>query len=343
MSIRTLILINLLVMLLLPLGTNAATSSTVPGKMTGGIQTTHPEWFKESFLEIADDVEEAKDSGKHVILFMHLNNCPYCYKMTEENFTNAPHTQFIKDNFDVIVINIKGDRDIVFDEETSVTEKELADILKVRATPTIIFFDQENKPVARINGYRSVPAFRQALDYVQQKAYLKTSLAEYTRQHQKRSVYNFREHPQFKNITDLQSVSENPLALIFEDSGCDACNALYDGHLSDPEVNAVLKNYTVVRLDAGSEQPIIDIDGNKTTAGAYAEKLKLSYRPGIILFDKGKEITRIDGMLYRYHFTEMLRYVGERHHVKHPDSFFDYLGPRSESLLKSGRSIDLAK
>ena len=36
-----------------------------------------PDWFKESFLEIQDDVDEATEEGKHVMLFFQLNACPY--------------------------------------------------------------------------------------------------------------------------------------------------------------------------------------------------------------------------------------------------------------------------
>ena len=313
------------------------------GAVTGGQLSVHPSWFKESFLDIAEDVNEAADSGKHVILFMHLNGCPYCYKMTEENFKNAPYTDFIKENFDVIAINIKGDREIAFDAETTVSEKELASLLKVRYTPTVVFLNQENKPVARANGYRSVPAFKQILDFVQSKSYETTTLANYIAENKAPAVYTFRDHPQYQPITDLKSVADKPLAVIFEDSGCDACDALYDGHLSNPEINEVLKNFTVVRLDALSEDKLIDPTGEQTTPKGFAEKLDLTYRPGIVLFDQGKEIARIDGLLYTFHFTEVLRYVGERHYQQYPNSFYDYLDVRTKEILATGKDIDLSK
>ncbi len=321
-----------------------ALAATPPaGKLTGGQISQHPAWFKESFLDITEDVAEAAESDKHVILFMHLNGCPYCYKMTEENFKNAPYVDFIREKFDVIAINIKGDREIAFDEETSVTEKELAKILKVRATPTTIFLNAENKPVTRLNGYRSVEAFKHALDYVATKSYQRTSLSAFIQEQEQPQRYSFRDHPQIKEISDLKSVASSPLALLFEEPSCDACNALHDGHLANPEIREVLKNFTLVRLDASSDKAIIDIEGNATTPRAYAEKLGLTYRPGIILIDKGREVTRIDGLLYTYHFRELLRYVGERHYEKYPNSFFDYLTPRTEQILQSGQNIDLSK
>jgi len=317
--------------------------ASTPGKLTGGKVSTHPDWFKESFLDIASDATEADEAGKHLILFMHLNNCPYCYKMLEENFTTAPYTQFIKDNFDVIVINIKGDRDVEFNETTSLTEKELAKTLKVSYTPTILFLNKENKTVLRLNGYRSEQAFKYALNYVQQKAYIKTSLNQYIDSKQRKMVYQFRDHPQIKSITDLESVTNNPLAILVEDEFCGACDAFHDGHLKNQETNDILKNFTLVRLDALSTEPLIDPSGNNTTVKNFVESLDLSYRPGIVLFDKGKEIRRIDAMLYTFHFQEALRYVGERHYIQYPTDFYKYLRLRTEAILKSGQDIDLSK
>jgi thioredoxin-related protein len=320
-----------------------ASAATQPGKLTGGVQSVHPEWFKESFLDIASDVEEATAAGRHVILFMHLNDCPYCARMADENFANAPYTPFIREHFDVIQINIKGDREVAFDAETSVTEKELARLLKVRYTPTILFLNQENQTVLRLNGYRSVPAFKHALDYVQQQAYLNTSLSRFIEQRQDTPVYRFRDHPMLKRISDLRSVADRPLAVLFEDSSCDACDDLHDGHLRDPNTLKILENFTLVRLDANAGDPIIDAAGNPTTPRAFAEQLGLTYRPGIVLFDRGKEISRIDGLLYSYHFQEVLRYVGERHYVQYPNSFYDYLNVRTAEILESGKNIDLSK
>jgi len=274
---------------------------------------------------------------------MHLNDCPYCHRMIEENIKHAPYTDFIKENFDVIQLNIKGDREIAFDAETSVSEKELAALLKVRYTPTVIFLNGDNKTVLRLNGYRSVRDFGYALEYVQQKAYLETTLSQYIDSRPPEKQYSFRAHPQLKQITDLQSVADNPLAILFEDSHCDLCDELHDGHLKSPDVISVLENFTFVRLDALSTTPIIDPEGNRTTPRAFAEKLGLSYRPGIVLYDKGKEVSRIDGLLYSYHFEETLRYIGERHYEKYPKSFYQYLDVRTEQLLAEGKDVDLSK
>jgi len=312
------------------------------GVLSGGKVSEHPAWFKESFLDIAEDVAEAQAANRHVMLFMHLNGCPYCYKMVEENIKDAPYTDFIREHFDIIALNIKGDREVALDAETTLKEKELAATLKVVYTPTILFLDADNRVVARVNGYRSVPEFKHVLDYVAEQAYTDSTLQAYL-DRRKSEGYRFRDHPQLTALNDLSASGDKPLAVLFEDAGCVDCDLLHDGYLKDPEVQEILKNFTFVRFDALSDQPMVDVAGNRTTPRDYVRSLGLTYRPGIVLFDQGNEIMRIQSRLYGYHFREALRYVGERHYRTYPDSFYDYLDVRTEELLAAGQDVDIAR
>lgn len=320
-----------------------ASDDTPSGTVEGTKISVHPEWFKESFLDIAADVEEAGAGGKHVILFMEMNGCPYCYKMNEENFKHAPYRDFIQENFDVIALNIRGDREVALNADTSLPEKQLAGQLGVRYTPTVVFLNLEGERVAQVNGYRNVEDFKQVLDFVQQKAYENSTLSEYLDQRKDTERYAFRAHPQFMETSDLHSLVNQPLALLFEDSGCVACDAFHDGHLAQPEVREALKRFAFVRLDALSEAPIIDVQGKATTPKAYAAELGIDYRPGLVLFDKGKEIARIESMLYPYHFLGILEYVGERHYEKYPNSPFDYINTKTAAILQSGKNVNIAE
>jgi thioredoxin-related protein len=320
----------------------AADEQSTTGEIIGTKITEFPRWFKESFLEIADDVQEAAEQGRHLILFFHLNDCPYCHKMIEENFKHAPYTQFLKENFDVIVINIRGAREVAFTPELSLKENELARHLGVRYTPTILFLDRDNQAVLRLNGYRSQQAFKDALDFVQDRAYRSTSLSRYIEDKARKPVYAFRDHPRFSDISDLHQAASKPLAVIFEDSSCDECGAFHDEILGLPETEKLLEKFTVVRLDAHSDRQITDVSGAVSTPRTFAADLDIAYRPGVVLFDKGREITRVDGMLRGFHFQHVLRYVADRQYEQYP-LFGDYLRASSREILKSGQDIDLWK
>ncbi len=81
-------LILLIIMLLSTASYQAV--AVEPGKVTGGVNFETPDWFKDSFLEIASDVEEASAAGKHVLLFFHLNACPYCNITVNQQFQKEP-------------------------------------------------------------------------------------------------------------------------------------------------------------------------------------------------------------------------------------------------------------
>ncbi|MCP3689656.1 MAG: thioredoxin fold domain-containing protein [Gammaproteobacteria bacterium] len=310
------------------------------GEITGGVVHQPPDWFKESFLEIADDVEEASEEGRHVLLFFQLNACPYCDRMLEDSFETEPLTSYIQEHFDTIAINVRGDRDIAFDEETSVSEKQLAEILNVRATPAILFLNAENKTIVRVNGYRAPERFQQVLEFVATKSYQSTNLTNYLQAKLDRNVYQLRNNELFAKTSDLSQIN-GPIMLIFEDGSCYDCNEFHDGILGHELVRKEIEPFTIVRLDADSDKKIIDIHGNKTTAGELARTHEMIYRPGILVFDEGNLVRRHDSLTFPHHFKESMRYVAGGFY-KDTD-YRSYSQKRTEELLAAGVEIDLGR
>lgn len=317
----------------------AFASEKAQGKIIGEDSYTLPGWFKESFLEIQEEIEEASQNNKHVMLFMHIDRCPYCTRMLDENFRSGDSQQFIEENFDVIALNIRGDREIQWDENTSYSEKTLATELKVHFTPTLIFLNDEGKKVFQMNGYRNPAAFIHVLNYVKDKQYVHSNLVDYVGK-QDESLYILKSHPQYKIINDFSKFN-GPLAIIFEDKSCADCDEFHKEVLLQQDVLIELQKFTLVRLDALSTEPVIDVNGNKTTAQEWAKELNLDYRPGTVLFDAGKEITRADGRLYHFHYKELLRYVSGGFYQQYP-TYLKYLGIRQKQLLDAGIDIDFS-
>ncbi|MDY3200381.1 MAG: thioredoxin fold domain-containing protein [Arcobacter sp.] len=313
------------------------------GKVIGGSMHEIPSWFKESFLDIKEDIEEAEAKNKHYMIFMDLEGCPYCAKMLKESFINENKTSdFIKKYFDVIELNVKGSREVTWDENTTLTEKELAEKLEIQYSPTILFFDDKKEIIVRVNGYRNPSDFKYILEYVQGEHYKKMSLTEYVNKIEKQNLYTFKDNKMFKNIKDLSKI-KTPLAVVFEDGSCTQCDYFHDKVLKNKDVMDEFKKFTIVRFDTNSNDEIIDVDGNKTTAKQWAQTINLDYRPGILLYDNKKLISTIDALLYPFHFKELLRYVSGKYYEKYPKSYLDYLKVRQEELLKKGININLGE
>lgn len=319
---------------------NYAESASTQGKVTGGIAHEMPDWFKESFLALKEDVAEAKEANKHVMLFFHLENCPYCAKMLDEGFLKEPLKSYIKKHFDVIAINVKGDREVELDTNQSMSEKELAKKLEIRYTPTILLLDNNNTPIHRINGYRAPEQFEPILNFVAEQHYKSQSLDQYLSTSNKKPVYELKDNTLFQAITDFSTI-KTPLAIMFEDKSCIDCEYFHTKVLTNKDVLEESKSFTIVRLEATSTQDIIDTNGNKINPKAWSEQLKLDYRPGIILFQQGKEVARMDGLLFPFHFQTLLRYVSTKEYEKL--TFPQYLGKRQAELVEQGINITLGE
>lgn len=158
--------------------------------------------------------------------------------MIKENFKESDYSDWLRERLDVIALNVRGDREVAMDAETTMSEKALAEALGVRYTPMVmIFLSQANEPVARVNRYRNMPEFKQVLDYVDAQAYQSQTLAEYLDAQKAETAaaagaYTFREHALIREAIDVGNLSavDGPLLLLFEDTACVACDALHDGH-----------------------------------------------------------------------------------------------------------------
>lgn len=322
-------------------GLPATAAETPRGRLAGGQAYDLPAWFKKSFLDLREDAKEAGERGRHAMLFMHLKECPYCARMLDENFRGGETKTFMQEHFDVVAIDIRGSSPVEWLDGKTYTEQELAAATKVVATPTVVFVDAQGKVVLRLNGYRHPSAFRVALDYVQGRHYRTQTLAAFAEKRSQGPVYELRSHPKYVDMTNFKGF-RRPLAVIFEDRDCADCEEFHTKVFTHPEVQPEIEKYTVVRLDAHAATPIVDLEGRRTTPREWARRLALAYRPGIVLFNEGKERARMEGMLYRFHFKEMLRYVSGQYYHRYPTKS-QYNAARREELLEQGVVIDYSQ
>jgi thioredoxin-related protein len=313
---------------------------SVEGAVTGGISYTIPDWFKTSFLDLEEDLHEARGEDKHVIVFFHLDECPYCARMLEENFRGGQARDFMQERFEVIALNVLGDLPVVWLDGRNYLEKELAENLKVVATPTIVFLDFDGDKVLQLNGYRDPGAYRNALEYVDSRKYQEVSYSDYLEDKSREAVYEFQDHPNFERISYFKELNK-PLAVIFEDKYCGECDRFHRNTLNHPDVMAALEKFFVVRLDAEADQRLVDTEGRVTTSRQWARDLGLTFRPSLVLFNNGEEMFRADGLLYHHHLTEALVYVSDGHwEYATLDEFKDAY--RAE-LVRSGKGVDFSE
>lgn len=134
-------------------------------------------WFTDSFLILAEDVEDAAANGKRVAVFIEQRGCPYCKEMHEVNLAKPEISAFIKKNFSVVQLNMWGSREVTDLDGKSMEERELVRRWRVNFTPTVVFLPTPEEiakgetEVARMPGYFKPFHFASMFEYVNQKAY----------------------------------------------------------------------------------------------------------------------------------------------------------------------------
>lgn len=131
-------------------------------------------WLTDSFLELADDLDEATAEGKDLLVLFEQKGCPYCRELHQVNFARDEIVSHLKQHFVVVQLNLWGAREVVDLNGTPLEERELAAQWGINFTPTSVIFAKEEGVAAevfRMPGYFKPFHFLKSLEYVSSDAY----------------------------------------------------------------------------------------------------------------------------------------------------------------------------
>ena len=341
----TIPVVSMVLLLVISASSHAAAGADAKGKFYGAMKTEYPAWFKESFLDFNEDIAEASKNGKRLMILFHQDGCPYCNVLVERNLAQKDIEQLVRKNFDVVAMNMWGDREVVSVAGKPYTEKTFAAALKVQFTPTILFFDEQRKMILRLNGYLPPDRFKAALQYVADKKEKTIDYREYmakvvpTNASGKLNQQQFFQSPPY-DLT-RKAGSDKPFALFFEQKDCPNCNTLHDKVLIDKETREVIKQFDTVQLDMWSDTKVKMPDGKTYTARELAKKLDIKYAPTIVVFSpRGDEVIRSEAFFKVFHTQGIFAYVISGSYEKEP-SFQRYLADRAKAFQQQGRDVDI--
>jgi len=340
---RQSVLYNLLLLLLLCLTACGAEAPPEKGAFKGGKAVVIPAFFKQSFLDIKADVDEATDENKRVMVYFHQNSCPYCAKLVNENFTDPDIVAYMGKNIDAVDINMFGDRAVTDIDGNEYNEKEYAEKLKVWFTPTLLFFNAQGETILRVNGYYPKDKFMAALQYVAEKQETKISFTDYYNQKFATVGGALIDEPFFvKSKTNFEQLSKEskPLAVFFEQAQCDDCTRMHNVALKDADTLAVINQFNVVQLARHSDTRITTPDGKEMTVKQWADSLAINYSPSVVLYDQRKEVIRIEAFLKTFHVQSVFDYVLSGEYKTEP-SFQRYIEHRADVIRNTGKTVDI--
>ena len=152
------------------------------------------DWMRDTFKDLAEDLEEANAEGKRLLLMFEQRGCIYCTKMHAEVFPDPEVAKVIADNYFVVQLNLHGDIEVTdFDGET-LSEKQMARKWGILFTPTLMFLSEEvdsdltapQAAVATMPGAFGRGTTLDMLTWVAEKRYLLDGDEDFQRYHARR-------------------------------------------------------------------------------------------------------------------------------------------------------------
>ena len=304
-----------------------------------------PAWFKESFLDMREDIAEAAKAGRRLMLYFHQDGCPYCAKLLRENFGDKAIAEKTRKHFDVIALNIWGDREVTDLAGKPTTEKAFAKALRVQFTPTLIMFDEKGGTALRLNGYIPPHQFHAALDYAGGRLEKRQAYIDYLQANARDPASGMLHAAPWllPAPLDLAKRDGKPTLVIFEQKVCAGCDEMHAEGFPRPEVAELLKRYRAARVDIGSSESLKTPQGKSLAMRDWARDLKIAYTPSFVFFDAGgREVFRVEGYLRPFHLSSSLDYVASGAYKKQPE-FQRFIEARAAARREKGEKIELMK
>jgi thioredoxin-related protein len=329
-----------------------------------------PKWFKQSFLDLQEDLEDAKKKGRRIVLYFHQDGCPYCRKLLADNFSRQDIVKKMTDHYDLLAINMWGDKTITTIEGEELSEKDFSLKMQIMFTPTLVFLDENGKPEFRMNGYYSGDKFLAVLNYLlldakQKKSgfnhYLKqysalekdVQYAQLDKAGMSKSSFKFQTEKflyRGKNLHQLIEASEKPVMILFEQKNCPECNELHGDIFRRLPVYKKLKYFAIAQIDINSEKEIIAPNGQSMTQMELAKKLNIQYTPSIFFYQSGQNqqkkqlehepVFRSQAYLKSFHFQAILDYISNKIYRTEPE-FQRFVQRRADQMRGKGIEVKI--
>lgn len=117
-------------------------SAPAPAAEVGDDGLHKAEWMRDTFKDLAEDLEEASAEGKRLLLIIEQRGCIYCTKMHAEVFPDPDIHAALMDNYFLIQINMFGDIEVTDFDGEKLSEKEMVRKWGLMFTPTLVFLPE---------------------------------------------------------------------------------------------------------------------------------------------------------------------------------------------------------
>lgn len=285
------------------------------------VSVKYPPWFKASFMDLREDLDEAQDAGKMgLMLFFGTNGCAYCRAFVDQTLGDQGLQQRLRDRFDVIGLEMFSSVEITDPEGQQLAVNDFAPREGADVAPTIIFVGTDGEQLLRLRGFYPPRQFRIVVDYLAERHFETTSLRDYAiAQTNPGSVMPSADtRPPTAATTTLDldrrtTPAERPLLVFFGGSDCPECRRLRSHVLTHPPVSEQLERFETAHLDWSDDRtPLVTALGKRTNPADWARELEVTQVPTMVFFDEGgREVFRLGSQVMRQRMERAMLYVLE--------------------------------
>lgn len=110
-------------------------------------------FFETSLGDYAMELKTAQQQAKQgILLVVEAEGCPFCKRMREQVLNRPGVQQYFHRHFNAFSLDMNGSVTVTGPDGKEQTEKALVRALKVRGTPSFLFFATDGREMARYSG-----------------------------------------------------------------------------------------------------------------------------------------------------------------------------------------------
>jgi thioredoxin-related protein len=305
----------------------------------GKANVKYPPWFKESFLDLRDDLQDAKQAGKRgVIVFLSQKNCNHCQAFIDTTLSDPAILKRVQKNYDVIALDIFNDLEMTDIDGSVETIKNFADKQRARFTPALLFYSVEGKRLLKIIGFYPPDKFSHVLDYIDGEYYQRESLSQYLQKERAGAAhqdipydYTLFTRPPY-SLDRTRFKGQQPILVLFESPNCPPCQRFHQWVLNDKNVRRLMPGFEAIQLNSLDNTSKVKLpSGRYLTPQQWSKELQLAYDYSVIFYDEhGVEVHRLDAETGRDRMSGSMQYVLEKSYLRHEQ----FLQWRKENAMK---------